>query len=59
MPSELLNLIQTVSLEAIKISVPAVIAAYATYRATAIQFESKLRELDKTNEFHARDRTVS
>ncbi len=58
MPSELLNLIQTVSLEAIKILGPAVIAAYATYRATAIQFESKLRELDKTNEFHARDRIV-
>ena len=58
MPSELLNLIQTVSLEAIKILGPAVIAAYATYRATAIQFESKLKELDKTNEFHARDRIV-
>ena len=59
MTSELLNLIQTVSIEAIKISVPAVIAAYATYRATATQFESKLRELNKTNEFHARDRIVS
>lgn len=59
MPSELLNLIQSVSLEAIKISGPAVIAAYATYRATAIQFESKLKELDKTNEFHARDRTIA
>ena len=56
MPSELLNLIQTVTTEAIKILEPAVIAAYATYRATAIQFESKLKELDKTNEFHARDR---
>ena len=55
MSLELLNLIQIVSLEAIKISGPAVIAAYATYRATAIQFESKLKELDKTNEFHARD----
>lgn len=59
MPSELLNLIQSVSLEAIKISGPAVIAAYATYRATAIQFESKLTELDKTNEFHARDRIIA
>ena len=58
MPSELLNLIQFISLEAIKISGPAAIAAYATYRATAIQFESKLRELDKTNEFYARDRIV-
>ena len=59
MPSDLLNLIQTISLEAIKIVVPAVIAAYATYRATTIQFESKLNELDKTNEFHARDRIYS
>ena len=58
MPSELLNLIQTDSIEAIKILGPAVIAAYATYRATAIQFESKLKELDKANEFHARDRIV-
>ena len=58
MTFELLNLIQTVSIEAIKILVPAVIAAIASYRATAIQFESKLRELDKTNEFHARDRIV-
>ncbi len=59
MPSDLLNLIQTISLEAIKILGPAVIAAYATYRATTIQFESKLNELDKTNEFHARDRIYS
>lgn len=59
MPSELLNLIQSISLEAIKISGPAAIAAYATYRATAIQFESKLNELDKTNEFHARDRFIA
>ena len=58
MPSELLILIQTDSVEAIKILGSAVIAAYATYRATAIQFESKLKELDKANEFHARDRIV-
>ena len=58
MPSELLNLIQTVSIEAIKILGPAVISAYATSRATAIQFESKLKELDKANEFHARDQIV-
>ena len=58
MPSELLNLIQTVSTEAIKILGSAVIAAFATYRATAIQFESKLKELDKANEFHARVRIV-
>ena len=58
MPSELLILIQTDSVEAIKILGSAVIAAYATYRATAIQFESKLKELDKANEFHARDQIV-
>ena len=59
MPSELLDLIQTVSIEAIKILGPAAIAAYETYRATAIQFESKLKELDKTNEFHASDRFLA
>jgi len=59
MSLEVLNLIQTVSLEAIKILGPAVIAAYATYRATTKQFEYKLKELDKTNEFHARDRIYS
>ena len=54
MPSELLNLIQTDSIEAIKILGSEVISAHATYRATTIQFESKLNELDKTNEFHTR-----
>jgi hypothetical protein len=54
MSLELLDLIQTVSLEAIKILGLAVIAAYATYRATTKQFEYNLKELDKTNEFHAR-----
>jgi len=58
MSLDLLSLIQTVSLEAIKILGPAVIAAYATYRATNIQFESKLNELDKTNESHTRGWSV-
>ena len=58
MPSELLNLIQTDSIEAIKILGSEVISAHATYRATTIQFESKLKELYKANEFHARDRIV-
>jgi len=56
MPPDLMHLIQVISLEAIKVLGPAAIAAFATYRVTAIQFESKIKELDKTNEFHARDR---
>lgn len=56
MTPELVGLIQTIALEAIKILGPAAIAAYATYRATAIQFEIKLKELERTNEFSARDR---
>ena len=40
--------------DAIKILGPAGIAAYATYRASKIQIDIKLKELDKTHEFTAR-----
>lgn len=53
---EMLAVIQTVLLEAIKVLGPAAIAAYFTYRATSVQYESKLRELERANEFSARDR---
>jgi hypothetical protein len=59
MPLDIFYLVQNITLEAIKVLGSAAIAAYATYRATAIQFESKIRELDKTNEFNARDRLYS
>lgn len=55
MTPEVVNLIQTVALEAIKIIGPAVIAAYATYRATSTQWELKLREVERANEFRARE----
>ena len=45
MPLDRMHLIQVISLEAIKVLGPAAIAAYATYRVTVIQFESKLRKL--------------
>ena len=49
------DLIKTISLESIKILGPAVIAAYATYRATKTQYEIKLQELTKSHEFKARE----
>jgi hypothetical protein len=56
---EILAVIQTVLLEAIKVLGPAAIAAYFTFRATSVQYESKLRELERGNEFSARDRLFS
>lgn len=59
MSPEVANLIQVIALDAIKILGPAVIAAYATYRATTVQWEVKLKELDRTNEFLARERVFA
>jgi hypothetical protein len=56
MTPELAKLIQEVLLEALKLLGPATVAAYFTYRATSAQWETKLKELDLTNEFNARDR---
>jgi hypothetical protein len=58
MPPNLIHLIKIISLEAIKVLGPLAVAARAIYRAT-IQFEFKLMELDKANEFHVRDRIVT
>ncbi len=55
MAPEIISLVQTVSLDAIKILGPAIIAAYAAYRAGAIQLEVKLRELEKNHQFQARE----
>jgi len=49
-----IELIQVIATDAIKILGPAIIAAFATYYASKAQFQIKLKELDKTNEFSAR-----
>lgn len=54
MTPELLAVIQAVLLDAIKILGPAVIAAYAAYRAAFVQIELKLKELEKGHQFQAR-----
>lgn len=55
MQPEVVSLIQTVLLEAIKILGPALVAAYAAYKAASVQLEVKLHELTKGNEFKARE----
>ncbi|MDZ7661397.1 hypothetical protein [Thiohalophilus sp.] len=55
MDAEVVRLIETVSLDAIKILGPAIIAAFATYKATKIQYEIKLQEITKGHEFKARE----
>lgn len=49
-------LIANLLTDALKIIGPAVVAAYATYRATKLQFDARISEIEKTNEFNARDR---
>jgi len=55
MPTFLIQPIQIFSPDAIKGLVLAVFAAFATYRLTAIQFESKRIVLNKTNEYRTGD----
>jgi hypothetical protein len=55
MSPELLQLIETVYLESLKIIGPAIIAAYAAHKATKLQYETKLLELEKGHEFKARE----
>lgn len=55
MDAATVELIQTVATDAIKILGPAIIAAFATYKATQAQFEIKLQELEKAHEFGARE----
>ena len=50
-----IELIKVVATDAVKILGPAGIAAYATYQAAKAQFEIKLKELEKTHEFGARE----
>ena len=55
MDASTVELIETITTDAIKILGPAIIAAFATYKATQAQFEIKLRELEKAHEFGARE----
>jgi hypothetical protein len=55
MSPEALTVLQNVLLDAIKILGPAAIAAFAAYRAGLAQVEVKLRELEKSNQFRARE----
>lgn len=55
MSPEVASLLQTVLLEAIKILGPAIVAAYAAYKAASVQLDVKLHEVAKANEFKARE----
>jgi hypothetical protein len=59
MSPEEIRLVQTISLEAIKILGPAIVAACVAYKAASIQIEVKLRELDKYHQFQARENIFS
>lgn len=54
MDPNLTDVIKTVSLEAIKILGPAVVAAFTGYWAARLQYVSKLKELARSHEFNAR-----
>lgn len=55
MSAEIVTAIQAVLLEAVKVVGPAIVAAYAAYKAATIQVVLKLRELDSQNQFRARE----
>ena len=55
MEVEVAKVIETISIDAIKILGPAIIAAFATYKATKTQYEIKLNEITKSHEFKARE----
>jgi len=50
----LIDLIKIVTLEIIKVLGPAIVAAFAVYRAARLQYVGKLNELEKSHEFNAR-----
>ena len=51
-----IDLIYSISTDAIKILGPAIIASYATYRVIVSQNKYKIKELDKNQEFGAREK---
>lgn len=56
MDQVLSGLIGTVLMESVKILGPAIVTAIVTYKLTKIQYDGKLKEIDKSNEFKARER---
>lgn len=52
----LIGLIKELSIETLKILGPAIVATVATYKATKIQYESKLIEIEAKNGFGARQK---
>lgn len=54
MDPNLIDLAKTISLEAIKVLGPAIIAGFTGYWAARLQYVGKLKELEKTHEFNAR-----
>ncbi|MGY0311968.1 hypothetical protein ACV4QK_08830 [Alteromonas macleodii] len=59
MEVEVIKSIETVLIEAIKIIGPAIIASFATYKATSSQYKFKVKELSKNHEFKAREHLFS
>ena len=59
MASEVISLIQAVSLDFIKIVGSAAVAAYAGYRGAMIQLTLKLQEIDKNQQYQARESIFS
>lgn len=55
MDPALAGLIEAVALDALKILGPAIVAAVATYKATKVQYELKLKELERSQSFKARE----
>ncbi len=55
MDANTIELIKTIATDSIKILGPAIIAVYATYKATMGQLKIKLKELDKKHEFGVRE----
>lgn len=51
----LVETIKVLGSDFIKIVGPAIVAAYATYKATSIQFEMKLKEMEGAHAFKARE----
>lgn len=58
MDTVLASLLETTIIEALKILGPAIVAALATYKATKIQYDLKLKEIDKAQGFKARENLV-
>lgn len=54
MDTVLADLLKSISMEAIKIIGPATVAALVAYKTTRVQYELKLKEVEKNQEFSAK-----